>query len=75
VTAPPHRKKARELRELLAAYAAAEDLIRLGAYLPGSDAVLDRAVRVMPRLNEFLRQDKNDSAGLAETVARLLTME
>jgi len=75
VTAPAHRKKARELRELLAAYAAAEDLIRLGAYLPGSDAVLDRAVRVMPRLTEFLRQDKNDSAGLEETVARLLAME
>ncbi len=75
VAAPEHLKKARELRELLAAYTAAEDLIRLGAYLPGSDAVLDRAVRVMPRLNEFLRQDKNDRAGLTDTVARVLALE
>ncbi len=75
VTAPQHLKKARTLRELLAAYTAAEDLIRLGAYLPGSDAALDRAVRVMPQLNDFLRQDKHDRAGLEESIARVLGME
>jgi flagellum-specific ATP synthase len=75
VTAPQQGKKVHELRELLAAYSAAEDLIRLGAYLPGSDAVLDRAVRVMPQLNDFLRQDKNERAGWGETVARLLALE
>jgi flagellum-specific ATP synthase len=74
VASPEHLKKARELRLLLASYTAAEDLIRLGAYAPGADAVLDRAVRVVPQLNEFLRQDRNERAPLANTIEQLLSL-
>jgi flagellum-specific ATP synthase len=74
VATPEHLNQARELRQLLASYTAAEDLIRLGAYAPGADAVLDRAVRVIPRLTEFLKQDKNERAALAESVGRLLAL-
>jgi flagellum-specific ATP synthase len=74
VASAGHLQKARELRQLLASYAAAEDLIRLGAYMPGADAILDRAVRVVPRLNEFLRQDKHENTRLEDSIEQLLAL-
>ncbi len=56
IVSPEHLKKTTELRQLLAAYARSEDLIRIGAYQRGSDAVLDRAVEVLPKVEEFLCQ-------------------
>jgi flagellum-specific ATP synthase len=51
-----HLSKTKALRLLLAAYARSEDLIRIGAYQKGTDPVLDKAVEVLPALNEFLQQ-------------------
>jgi flagellum-specific ATP synthase len=56
----PHLEKAKQLRLLLAAYAHAEDLIRIGAYQKGADPVLDRAVDTLPSLNAFLQQLPTD---------------
>ncbi|MGA6958363.1 MAG: FliI/YscN family ATPase, partial [Candidatus Acidiferrales bacterium] len=47
----PHVEKIYRLRRLLAAYAASEDLIRVGAYQKGADAVLDQAIAVIPVLH------------------------
>jgi len=59
------------LRSLLSAYARSEDLIRIGAYSKGADAVLDRAIALLPELQAFLRQAPEDRAPFADTVARL----
>ena len=69
-----HLDKIHRFRQLLAAYAASEDLIRVGAYQKGSDPVLDRALETLPSLNEFLKQQKNDQASFAETRARFLSL-
>ena len=45
VTAPEHREQAALLRKLMAVYARSEDLVRIGAYKPGADPDLDRALR------------------------------
>jgi flagellum-specific ATP synthase len=66
-----HLDKARSLRKLLAAYAASEDLIRVGAYQKGLDPLLDRAIEAMPPLMAFLQQRADDPAPLAETLAKL----
>jgi len=67
IVSPEHLKKAIELRQLLAAYTRSEDLIRIGAYQRGSDAVLDRAVDVLPKVDEFLRQSASNLCTFAET--------
>lgn len=69
-----HLEKARRLRELLAAYAASEDLVRIGAYQKGVDATLDRALAVLPAINSFLQQKKGESATFAETQKALLAL-
>ncbi len=71
VCSAEHLEKARRLRQLLAAHSASEDLIRVGAYQKGADALLDRAIAVLPTVNSFLQQRKTDSAPFAQTVQAL----
>jgi flagellum-specific ATP synthase len=66
------REAARKIREALAAYQQSEDLINLGAYAAGSNAVLDAAIRGRPRLLEFLRQPPEEATPAEVTAARML---
>lgn len=45
-----------KIKELIAVYRDAEDLIRIGAYADGSDPQIDEAKRRMQKINAFLRQ-------------------
>jgi len=63
--------KAAVLRSLLAAYSKSEDLIRIGAYKPGSDLTLDKAVACLPAVNTFLRQTPVEQPTLVDTLQRL----
>jgi flagellum-specific ATP synthase len=62
------------LRHLIAAYAGSEDLIRVGAYHRGTDVVLDKAIDVLPALNLFLRQKKDERCTFEEARAQLLAL-
>src|SRR5580704_2067848 len=70
VCSPAHLEKVNLLRKPLAAHAASEDLIRVGAYQKGSDPVLDQALLLLPELNRFLVQRSDEEATLEETVCR-----
>jgi flagellum-specific ATP synthase len=74
VCGPEHLNKIQRLRQLMAAYAASEDLVRVGAYQKGTDQALDRALEVLPALNAFLQQKKSERCSLEETRARLLAL-
>lgn len=74
VATAEHLARVHDLRRLLAAYSASEDLIRIGAYQRGTDAVLDQAVALMPELQAFLRQGASENAPLRETLARLFAL-
>jgi flagellum-specific ATP synthase len=74
VASPAHQQKAQTLRRLLAAYSASEDLVRIGAYQKGSDSTLDKALTLIPELDQFLMQKPGEAAPLAETIARLLAL-
>jgi flagellum-specific ATP synthase len=74
VCSGPHLQKAHELRRLLAAYTASEDLIRIGAYQKGSDATLDKALALIPELHRFLTQKPGESTTLADSIAKLMAL-
>jgi FliI/YscN family ATPase len=59
---------ARKIREALAVYRRSEDLINLGAYVSGTNAALDNAVRARDDILAFLRQDAGQHAELPETL-------
>ena len=75
VTTKEHRANAAAARRLLAAHARSEDLVRIGAYKPGSDDDLDRAMKAMPSLRGFLEQDSSERVTMDEAVARLGSIE
>jgi flagellum-specific ATP synthase len=56
VSSPAHRDQAGLLRRLMAVYHRSEDLVRIGAYRPGADPELDRALAARPSLRAFLTQ-------------------
>lgn len=58
-------------RQTLGTYADMEELIRLGAYRPGSSAEVDEAIRLNPALEEFLKQRKDETSSLAESYLML----
>ncbi|MGB2602806.1 MAG: FliI/YscN family ATPase [Terracidiphilus sp.] len=74
VCSAAHSQKAQTLRRLLAAYTASEDLVRIGAYQKGTDSTLDRALTLIPELDQFLMQKPGEAAPLAETIAKLLAL-
>lgn len=55
-----HLLAARKLRDILATYAEAEDLIRIGAYAKGSSPQVDKAVELRPAVLAFLKQTVNE---------------
>jgi flagellum-specific ATP synthase len=71
VTTPEQRAAAVALRSILAAKVAAQDLLDVGAYKPGSNPKVDAAVTHEDAINSFLRQNLGDPANTAEAWARL----
>ena len=66
-----HMEAAREVRASLARYQEAEELIRVGAYVPGGDPQTDLAVRRMPAIRRFLLQERDELSSFDQTVAEL----
>lgn len=74
VTSPEHRRASSALRETLSVYQEAEDLINIGAYVPGSNQAIDRARALIQPIREFLRQDAHEKAEYQETLKRLMAV-
>lgn len=65
---------ANRLRALIATYRENEELIRLGAYKPGTDPEVDAAIQANPGINAFLRQTVSDAtpwSGMLQALGRL----
>jgi ATPase FliI/YscN family len=71
VTTPEHAKMAQKLRETLAVYKDAEDLINIGAYKAGSNPKIDKAIKVIDQVNDFLRQRVEDPSNFNQTMRQL----
>jgi flagellum-specific ATP synthase len=74
VCSKEHLNKVKELRALMAAHSSGSDLVRIGAYQSGTDPMLDKALAVVPQINAFLQQGRNDRAPIDATVERLLAL-
>jgi len=66
-----HTEAAGTLRDILATYRSAEDLINIGAYVDGSNPKIDHAKAHIDAVNAFLRQGIHEKASYAETIEAL----
>jgi flagellum-specific ATP synthase len=71
VTQPAHREHAALLRKMMAVYARSEDLVRIGAYKPGADPDLDRALRARGAMRAFMTQEIREQARFNDSVQKL----
>ena len=55
----------------LSTYEDMGELIRLGAYKPGTNAEVDAAIKLQPQLEAFLTQSKDEHSTLADGYAAL----
>lgn len=62
---------ASRLREALATLQSSEDLIRIGAYVSGSNPRLDAAIKNTSEIDRFLKQKPEERSGIGETVERM----
>ncbi len=74
VASPEHREQAALIRKLMAVYARSEDLVRIGAYKPGADPELDRALRARGALRAFLTQEAREKVHFADGLRRLAAL-
>ncbi|WP_337473993.1 flagellar protein export ATPase FliI [Jutongia sp.] len=68
---PHHKKAAGQLKNVLATYAEAEDLVNIGAYKAGSNPSIDYALSKIDAVNEFLQQDVYEKLSFEESIQRL----
>jgi flagellum-specific ATP synthase len=66
-----HKEAAGKLKNVLATYQEAEDLINIGAYKSGSNPDIDYAISKIQLVNEYLKQDVNDKFTFEEEIAML----
>lgn len=71
IATPEHKELAGKLKNVLATYNEAEDLINIGAYKNGSNSEIDYAIRKINAVNAFLMQRTHEKFEFEEEV-RLL---
>lgn len=71
ISRPSQLQSARRVREALAAYHNAQDLIQLGAHVTGANPKLDASIQHRPQILQFLQQDSQAHVPLEETLFQL----
>jgi flagellum-specific ATP synthase len=71
VTNPGHVAMAVRLKAIMSTYREAEDLIKIGAYVPGTSLATDRAIELMPEVDALLRQQIGESESLEQSIKLL----
>ncbi|MFN3327567.1 MAG: FliI/YscN family ATPase, partial [Fervidobacterium pennivorans] len=74
VVKPEHLHAARLLRDIMATYNDAKDLIDVGAYKKGTNPKIDKAIELIDEINKFLRQGIREKMTFDDTVEYLLSI-
>ena len=74
VVSDEHIKAVMKFRRLYTILKENEMLIRIGAYIKGSDSELDEAINKKDNMEKFLTQNSSIQNPLADTIANLLTV-
>jgi flagellum-specific ATP synthase len=74
VTDKDHAKAARRVLALLAIYQDIEDLVNIGAYVPGVNFEFDLAVQMRPRIILYLQQEPTSPSNLEHARKQLMEL-
>ena len=68
IVSKKQKDMAGDLRSILATYKNAEDLINIGAYAKGSNPGIDKSIKYIDKLMDFLKQDKDTYINFDDTM-------
>ncbi len=69
-----HKQNARRLKQILATYRKAEDLINIGAYVAGSNSKIDYAIEMFGKINNYLRQTIEETVNFEDSITQMDSM-
>ena len=68
------KTKANDLMNIIATHKKAEDIINIGAYVSGSNPGIDYAIRMVDKVNAYLRQNIDEKIDFVEAKKQLLEL-
>lgn len=71
IVSPDHLQMSGRIREVMATYKEAEDLINIGAYMEGSNGKIDYAISSIEAINDFLRQGMEEEVEFDNTLEQM----
>lgn len=71
IVSKEHKQLAAKIKNILAVYKEAEDLINIGAYVRGNNPKIDEAIDYIDKIRSFLQQDIDEKIDFKETLAKL----
>ncbi|HEX2972504.1 MAG TPA: FliI/YscN family ATPase [Tepidisphaeraceae bacterium] len=74
VTDKDHQRAARRVLNLLAVFQDIEDMVNIGAYVPGTNVDFDLAVQARPKINQYLQQEPNSPSTLEQSKRQLMEL-
>jgi flagellum-specific ATP synthase len=74
ITDEKHRQNAQRLKQILATYRKAEDLINIGAYVAGSNSKIDYAIEMFEMVSKYLKQTVEETVNFEDSIAQLETL-
>lgn len=74
IVKPEHIQAARLIRDIMATYNDAKDLIDVGAYKKGTNPKIDKSIELIDEINKFLRQGIKERMSFTDTVEYLISI-
>lgn len=71
LTPPEDEKKSRLFKQLFSSFQRNRDLINVGAYVAGTDPLLDKAISLFPAMQQFLQQGINEYCSYQDAYQQL----
>ncbi|MDR2451538.1 MAG: flagellar protein export ATPase FliI [Candidatus Accumulibacter sp.] len=71
---PEHLEEVRHFKQLYSRYQRSRDLISVGAYVAGSDPMVDQAIRLYPSFERFLQQKLTEQSDFGDSLERLAAL-
>ena len=65
------KENANKFKAIMATYKKAEDLINIGAYVSGSNHMIDYAIDMIEKINSYLKQEVEEKVSFKESVQQL----
>lgn len=71
LVAKPERELAQKATQILSVYEKSKQMIEIGAYRAGTNPILDQAISILPKLNDFLIQNMDESITREQAIRTL----